>query len=401
MRFNYQARTKKGEIQRGTIEASSEEAAVALLQQYALIVTMLEETGKQPFFAKKIEISIISKKDIVIFSRQLSLMFRSKVPLVQIFQTLAEQTKQTGFKEKILAMSQVVEGGTSLSQALSRYPNLFSSFYVSLVKSGEASGTLSESLDYLADHLEREYFISSKIIGAMIYPILVLLMVIGVLGLMVYVIIPQLAEVLEETGEQLPTLTLIVIAFADFIRSWGWLLIIFLIILAIFLFQYIKTPSGRKILHKIFLRIPLINSFLKMIYVSRFAENLATLIKGGLSISRALEITSDVVGNEVYREAISEIRNDVRRGEKMSRLLSEQSWLFPPILIQMVVVGEETGTLGQTLMNVTDFYQKEIERSTDALLKIIEPLLVLVMGLIVGILMVAMLMPIYRITAVS
>ena len=401
MKFNYQARTKDGEIQTGLVEASSSDAALTLLQSYGLIITALETEESRPFYAREIKIFYrVSQKDIVMFTRQLSLMFKSRIPMVQILQTLAEQTNNSFFRDKILAITQMVEGGTVLSEALANYPEAFSSYYVNLIKSGEASGTLAEGLEYLADHIEREYELMAKIKAAMYYPIFVFVAMIGVTMLMAYFIIPHIAEILEEGGTELPFITIMVIRVADFLRNWGWALLLVFIALIILWLRHIKTPSGKKLWHRIILRIPLIKSLLKMIYINRFSENLATLIRGGLPISRALEITGDTVGNESYREVIYQVRNDVRRGENISRLLRENPVLFPPVLTQMVMVGEKTGTMEQSLMNVVRFYQAEIARNTDALIKFLEPLLVLFLGAMVAFLIAALFIPLYKIPAV-
>ena len=400
MKFTYQARTKKGEVQTGQVQASSKEAALNLLQRHGLVITFLEEAEEAPFYTKKIRLfERISKKDIVNFSRQLSLMFKSRIPLLQALQALSEQTKNRSFMEKITAISQEVEGGTPFSQALSHYPKLFSSFYVSMIKAGEASGTLSESLEYLADHLEKEYFLSSKIKGAMIYPVLVLTVVVGVLIMMVYFVIPQLSTVFQSSQQELPLLTKAVLGFSAFARAWGWLLLVLFAGLIVFLLRYIKTPSGKLTWHRFLLRLPFIGSFLKIMYLSRFSENLSTLVKGGLPISQSLEITSEIVGNQVYKEAVLDIRNEVRKGERISKQLERYTDLFPPILVQMVIVGEKTGTLDQSLMNVVKFYQKEIDRNLDNLLSILEPVMVLFLGGIVALLMAAVLMPIYKMTS--
>jgi len=401
MKFNYQARTKEGEMQTGSVEASSGEGALTLLQNYGLTVTLLEQAEKEAFYKKDIlAFRGVSGKDVVVFSRQFSIMFKSRIPLVQVLQTLAEQTSKSSFREHILTMAQEVEGGTSLSQALAHHPNIFSPFYINLVKSGEASGTLSESLDYLADHLEREYFLVSRIRAALIYPAVVLVVFVAVLVLMAYFIIPQLAEVLLGTGQELPAITVAVIYSADFIRSWGWALMLFFIAFLIVLFRYIKTPAGKTVWDRFVLHVPLVKTLLKMIYVSRFAENLATLTRGGLPISQALEITGNVIGNESYKKVIFGVRNDVRKGETISRLLRENPFLFPPMLTQMVMVGEQTGTLEESLMNVVRFYRGEIERSTESFVRILEPLLVIFLGGIVGLLVAALFIPLYRIPTV-
>ncbi len=398
MRLNYQARTKKGEIQTGTIEATSREAAITLLQKYGLYVTFLEEVKTPPIYARRIKIfERISRKDVVLFSRQLSIMFASEVPLVEALEVLASQIENPDFKEKILKLSEEVEGGTSLSGALSHFPEIFSPFYIAMVKAGEVSGKLSESLSYLADHLEREYHLHSKMKGAMIYPSLIVFVVLLVLTLMIFFVIPKLTEVLKETGQELPAITKAVMGFTDFLRSQGWILILGFIALIIFIFRYYKTKEGKKFFDKTFLKLPLVGSFLKMVYLSRFAENLSTLISGGLSITRSLEITAEIVGNTVYKEIIFQTRDEVRKGEPISSVLARFPEAFPPVFTQMTLVGEKTGTLDKTLMNIVDFYRKEVDRSIDNLLSILEPALIIFLGLIVGGLMASILLPLYRV----
>ncbi|MBI2450405.1 MAG: type II secretion system F family protein [Candidatus Nealsonbacteria bacterium] len=401
MRFNYQGRTKIGDIQTGIVEASSREAALDLLQRSGFFVTFLEEAAGQPFFSKKITLfGGVSKKDLVIFSRQLSLMFEARISLVQSLQTLSQQTKKQEFKEKILMLAQDVEGGAPFSQALGRFPKLFSSFFINMVKSGEASGGLSGSLNYLADHLEKEYQLSSKLKGAIIYPALIVAVAMGVLAMMMLFIIPNLSKVLVETGQDLPFLTKVVIGLSDFSRQFGWLVFIILTIFLFFAFRYFKTAAGSAFADRIMLRIPIIGQFLKTIYISRFAENLSTLISGGIPITQALEITGDVVGNDIYREKILEIKESVRQGQEMSGVLKKNPEHFPPLLAQMVLIGEKTGTIDKSLMNVVDFYRKEVERSIDTILSLIEPILIIFLGLAVAGLMGSVLLPLYKMTSI-
>lgn len=399
MKFTYQARSKDGQIQAGKVEASSREAALILLQKGNLFVTSLEQIEQKPFYARNIKLfSGTSKKDIVNFSRQLSLMFKSKIPLVQSLRAIVEQTKKGDLRERILEVSHEVEGGTPFSQALSAHPKLFSAFYISMIKAGEASGTLSESLNYLADHLEREYHMTSKIQGAMIYPIMILFVVVGVLGMMMFFVIPSMTKVLTETGQELPAVTKAVIALSSFLRTWWWLM--FLVLgggLTLF-FRYIRTIRGKQIKDKVLLRVPFVGQFLKMTYVSRFAENLSTLITGGLPISQALDIVGEVIGNDIYRNIVMEVKEEVGRGEKISKTLTRYLDEFPPILTQMVAVGEKTGTLDQSLMNVVGFYREELNRGIDNLLGIMEPLMVVFLGGVVGGIMAAILLPLYKMT---
>lgn len=400
MKFNYQARTEKGEVRAGAIEASSRETAIGLLQKHGLYVTVLEESKEAPIYAKRIKFfERVSVKEIVLFSRQLAIMFTSKVSLVESLRTLANQTKNADFKEKILKISEEVEGGTSFSLALSKYPKIFSSFYVAMVKAGETSGKLSESLNYLADHLEREYYLMGKIRGAMVYPSLIIFVALSVLILMTVFVIPHLSKVLEESGAELPAVTKVVINLSKFLRTWGWILFLMLAALIVFLFRYSKTKTGKDLFDRFFVGLPGLGGFLKMVYLSRFAENLSTLVSGGIPVAQSLEICANIVDNVVYREIILKARDEVRKGEAISQVLIRYPKEFSPMFIQMTLVGERTGTLDKTLLNLVSFYQKETGRSLEDLLGILEPLLIVFLGLGVGGLMAAILMPLYRMSS--
>ncbi|MDP3995987.1 MAG: type II secretion system F family protein [bacterium] len=396
MNFNYQARTSKGDVHTGQIEASSKEAAATLLQRRGLYVTFLE-AATLPIYARRITLfEKIGRKDLALFSRQLSIMFKSKVPLIEALEVLSSQTKNISFKEKIFKISEKVEGGISFSQSLAIYPKIFTPFYIAMVKSGEVSGKLSEVLNYLADHQEREYNLTSRAKGALIYPSLIVLVIILVIVLMVVFVIPNLVGVLEAGGQELPAATKAIIALSDFTRSWGWLVLIMAIALIVLTIRYYATKEGKALFDKISLRLPIFGSFLKKIYISRFAENLSTLIAGGLPIVQSLEVVGDIIGNIPYKEAILTARDEVRKGEMISSTLSQFPDLFTPVFLQMVLVGEKTGTIDTTLVNIVDFYQKEVDRSIDAIIGILEPALIVFLGVVVGGIMMAVLMPIYQ-----
>ena len=400
MKYNYQARTKKGEVQTGIVEASSREAAIVLLRKYGLYVTILEEATALPIYAKRLKLfEGITHQDIVLFSRQLSIMFKSKVPLVESLNVLSGQTRNLDLKERILDLSEDVEGGTSFSGALSRHPEIFSSFYISMVKAGEVSGTLSESLEYLADHLEREYHLTSKIRGALLYPALIVVVVLLVIAMMIFFVIPNLSEVLIGSGSELPTATKIVINSAAFLRKFGWVLGLVILLVIFAVFRYYRSQKGKKFFDGLFLKIPVIGPFLKTINLALFAENLSTLISGGLPIASALQTVGEIVGNSRYKEVIFEARDRVRKGETISSVLSAAPEVFPPVFVQMTLVGERTGTLDSTLMNIVNFYKKEIDRTIDNLLSILEPLLIVILGVVVAGLMLAILLPLYQMVA--
>jgi type IV pilus assembly protein PilC len=398
MKFNYQVRTKDGEVQIGVIEAASREAALNLLQKHKFYVTFLKEIETKPFFSKKIDLfkKRASRKDVVIFTRQLSILFKSGVPLPESLLALANQAENPEMRETISKIEEEIEGGAALSQAFSRYPRLFVPFYVNMIKSGEAVGKLSETLSYLAEHLEREHTLNSKIRGAMIYPLFVLVVFFIISVVMVFFVFPNFSLLLSEMGEELPLITKAVMGAANFARTSGWTIFIVLLVLFFFLIRYSRTKEGKALSDRVFLRTPIIKDFLKKIYLSRFAENFATLISGGLPIVRALEITGDIVGNDVYKSIIAQTREGVKRGETMSSVLRRYPEYVPPFFVQMAVVGEKSGRIEEALSNTIDFYQAEVDKSLDNLTSLLEPIMIVFLGLIVAGLVAAVIMPLYQ-----
>lgn len=396
MKYFYQARSKDGKIETGTVEASSEEAAALLLQKYGIYVTSLKEkTSKVLFFKKLWFLEKVSKKDLAIFSRQLAVMLQSRVSVTQSLNSLANQIKKQSFKSKIIKISQLVEEGTPLSGAFSEFPDIFSVFYINLIKTGEASGEISKSLYYLSNHLEREYDIASQIKGAMIYPIFVIGVLVVVILIVMFVVMPKLVDLLKETTANPPIFTLMMISFYSFLMHWGWILMLGFIALIIFIFYYFKTKEGKKNYDQIALRIPAIGSFLKKIFLIRFAENISTLIEAGVSINSALKITKETVDNFVYKEIISETEKRVSEGEKMSSVLIRYPNYIPPFVVQMVQVGEEIGRLDKNLMEIVNFYQKEVKRSVDIFTAMLEPILIIFLGIVIAFLAVSVLSPLY------
>jgi len=396
MKFNFQARTKEGKLRKGVVEASSKDAALAMLQDSGLIVTSLEEKPL-PFYLR--EIGFLQKAgptDLMLFVRQLAVMFRSKVPLTEALDTLSRQTKKRSFGEKIRKIKEEVEAGSPLSYALSRYPSVFSTFFVAVVRAGEASGKLSESLDYLADYLERSYEFSNKIKSAMTYPAFILFFALIIIGLMLTFVLPQLATTLRAGGKELPAITVFVLGAGDFFRN-NFLILIFSLFLLFFVsFHFLKTSVGKKVFDRVILELPLIGGLVKKTYLVRVSENLSTLILSGLPITRALKITADVVGNEEYRKAILNAQAAVKRGGTISAAFSNYPDIFPPVFVQMTIVGERTGTLDSTLMNLVNFYQKEINRAVNSLLSLMEPILLICLGLGVAVFAIAVFVPIYQ-----
>jgi type IV pilus assembly protein PilC len=398
MQLNYQARTKEGEIKLGTIEASSREAALDLLEKYGLFATFLEEIKVVPIYQRKIKLfERIPRGEIVSFTRQTAILFKSRIPVVEIFYTLGKQTKNQLFKQKIMDIAESVEGGSSLSAALAHHPKIFNQFFVSIVKSGEVSGELPEVLDYLADHLERDHDFQSKIIGAMIYPVLVLLVVFVVMAAMFLYVIPKLGGVVKEMGVEPPLVTKIVLSMSVFYQKWWLILTVIFIILIIWIFRFAKSQQGKKIFDKSFLRFPIIGDFIQKVALTRFAENLATLISGGVPIAQSLEITADIVGNDVFKTIILEARDGVKKGETISSILEKYPQIVPPLFTQMTLVGERAGQVSPALKNIVSFYRKDVDRKLENFVAFLEPLMIIFLGIVVAGLMVSVLMPIYQI----
>ncbi len=398
MKFIYQAKDQKGKIETGTIEASSKEAAAALLRKYNITVVSLKE-AKPSFFAfgKKKFAKKISKKDLAIFSRQLAVMLDARVPVVQSLLTLAAQSSNTSFREVLSRLVELVEEGNTLSEAFSAFPKIFDVFYINLIRSGEASGKISESLYYLGDHLEREYDITGRIKGALVYPAVVLAVFVVVIIIVMTFVMPKLISLMAEMGGEVPLMTRILIGFYQFFLSYGWIILLAFMGLIIFLVYYFRTEEGRKVYDRIIFKVPFINSFLEKIFLIRFAENLSTLIMAGLPITRALKITQDTIGNEVYKEIVFTAEKNVSEGEKISAALVRYPERVPAFVVQMVKVGEETGKLSFTLNEIVNFYQKEIKRMVDNFMTLIEPILIIFLGIMILILAVSVISPLYGI----
>jgi type IV pilus assembly protein PilC len=397
MKFFYQARTKEGDIKSGIIEASSRETALSLLQKLGYYVTYLREQEQKPIYAKEITLfQRVSLKDLYVFSYQLSILLNSKVPIVESLLTLAFQTKNRILKEIIVDISKEVEAGTSLSKALLKYPEVFSQFYIAMVKAGESAGKLPLIFNSLANHLEREYNLKGKITTMMIYPSLILFVFLAVSGLLIFTILPSFEQIFIENNAQIPFITKTLLSFGKFTRENFLLLLSVLGTITFFIYSFSRTKEGKKIFDKIFLKLPILGQILKQINLSMFSQNLSTLISAGLTITEALEIVGEIVGNDVYKEAISEIKEGVKKGEKISSISSLYPYLFTPLFNQIVLIGEKTGTLSNSLSLVSDFYQKEVERAIENFLKILEPLLIIIMGGLVGGLMLSLFLPLYN-----
>lgn len=399
MRFDYEAKTKQGQLQSGAIEASSREAAIDVLQRHDLIILKLQTETETPILSKRIRFfEGVKNKDMVVFLRQLSTLFGSRVPLVESLQILAGQTTNHYFQSVILDLAKELQGGKALSQAMSKYPKVFSGFYISMIKSGEVSGKLEEIFDYLAESMERQYTLNSKVFNALIYPAIVLIVfILIIIGMFVFVL-PNLKTMLTESGQELPFVTKIVFGISDIMINYGLWILPVILVLAVWLGRYIlNTDEGKLFVDKLKLKMPIFGILFQKIALSRFSDSLSTLVAGGLPIVQAIEITSDVVNNLEYKNILLKTADQVKKGFTISSILKLYPDVIPPMVSQMLFVGEETGRLESVLRKVAKFYSDETSRTLDTLVTLIEPLLVVFLSGFVFILIAAVLIPFYSI----
>ncbi len=396
--FKYQAQDAGGHIKRGQIVSLSENEATVKLNKKDLIVTGLTDVTNTTLSKFTRLIAPIKTKDLVIFSRQFSVMISANVPVVESLLILIDQTDNISLRSMVSEIAFEVDGGAFLSDALAKRPRIFSEFFINIIRSGETSGKLDEVLTYLADEMEKSYDIASKIKGAMIYPIFIICALFGVgIVLMVYVI-PNLTAILTETGAQLPLSTRLVIGTSDFLRNYAILIIAALIALIIGAKLYLKTYTGRRNLDIIKLRMPIFGKLFKYIYLMRFSRSLSTLLKGGVTITRSLEIVAAVVGNIIYKELILETLESINDGNPFSMVFEASSYV-PKMVPQMISVGEKTGKIDAVLDRITDFYTRESSNMLDNLSKLMEPLIMVLMGVGVGIMVAAVLLPMYNLAS--
>lgn len=396
--FKYKAETPNKKIKNGTIVGLSDNEVILKLRKKDLNVISLVETTNN-FETKFLKfINPISTKDLVIFSRQFSVMISANVPVVESLLILIDQTDNISLRDMVSDIAFEVDSGAFLSDAFSKRPNIFSDFFVNIVRSGESSGKLDEVLEYLADEMEKNYDMVGKIKGAMIYPLFIITSLVGVgVVLMVYVI-PNLTTILTETGATLPLSTRIVIGASNFLKNYLVLIIIFLIGFGIAARYYLKTHTGKRQFDMIKLRMPIFGKLFKYIYLMRFTRSLATLLKGGVTITKSLEITADVVGNMIYRELILDTLESINDGNPLSQVM-ENSDYVPKMVPQMISVGEKTGKIDVVLDRITGFYTRETTNMLDNLSKLMEPLIMVLMGVGVGIMVSAVLMPMYNLAS--
>ncbi|MBP6948612.1 MAG: type II secretion system F family protein [Candidatus Pacebacteria bacterium] len=402
MLYHYTSLAQDGKTIEGDIEGMSLDNAISLLQKKGITVVSIVEKnneenddifGNIKLFKKK-----ITTKDIVVFSRQVATLFQAGVSALKAFRLLAQENENETLQEQLIGVSDDIEGGVSLSEALSRRPELFSNFYVNMVKAGEESGKLNEVFLFLADYLDREYEMSQKIKKALTYPAFVIgTFFVIMIGMLTFVI-PKMTALFAESEAKLPTVTVVVVFISNlFVKYWA---VSFptIAVLAFIFYKWSKTEDGATTLDDFSTKVPVLKTLQQRIFLQRFADNMNTMLSNGVPIVKALDITASIIENRVYKQVAQRVSQKVQVGKSLSKSLYEEP-LVPNILVQMVHIGEETGELGYILKNLAEFYRRELETTIDTMIGLIEPAMIVSLGLGVGVLVSAVLLPMYSMSS--
>ncbi len=400
--FTYKGLSKKGEKVSGDIDADTRDGAIEILHQRDVIITSLVDKAEGGAGLNK-SISFFSKvpvKEVVFMARQIATLFEAHVSANKAFSLIAEQAENQILKTQLRSVTNDLASGISISQSLSQYPETFSSFFVNMVKSGEETGKLSETFIFLADYMERQYELNRKIKSALIYPAFVIAVFLGVMVLMFTFILPKLGKMITESGQPIPVYTQIILKISDLFVNYGLFVLIFFIICITTFIIFLKKPSGKIWLDNLKIKVPAIKTLFHKLYLARIADNLDTMLSAGIPIIRTLEVTSAVVSNRVYENIIKDVSEQVKSGVSLANAFAKHTEI-PSMLSQMIRVGEETGMLGQVLKTLGKFYSREVDQAVDTIVSLIEPAMIVLLGVGVGTLLVSVLVPIYNISMSS
>lgn len=393
--FKYRAKDQQGKTVSATLEAKDKESLVDLLRKKELIIISVEEAKGRPL--KVTGKAKVKMDDLVIFSRQLATMVDSGIPLVQALDVLAEQIQKPGFQTVVAGLRDNIETGSSLSEALSRHPGIFSALFVNMVRAGESSGMLDDILERLADYLEKTNALQRKVKSSFIYPGLVVSMAIIITSVLIFKVVPTFKGIFDTLGGELPMITQMLIAFSNFARRAAPLLLVALFLLGFSLRRVARTKKGRMQLDRTMLRLPIVGLLLRKVAIARFSRTLSTLVKSGVPILNSLEIVARTSGNKVIEAAVDQVRTNIREGENIAEPLA-RSGVFPPMVTRMIGVGEQTGELEKMLAKISDFYEEQVDIAVSGLTSLIEPIIIVFLGVVVGGIVAAMFLPIFKIT---
>jgi len=399
MLFKYKIVDQEGKETEGRIDAISEEIAISSLQNRGFVISHIKEVGKGGLFGFNFSFfERVSNKDIVILSKQIASLFGAQVSALRVFRLLADETENRVLGRTLKQVSDDIQGGNSISVSLSKHPKVFSEFYVNMVKSGEESGNLNEAFLYLAEHLDKSFELMSKAKNALIYPVFVIIVFIVVMILMFVMVVPKISAILADSGQELPFLTKMVINISEFFVTYGIFVLIILVVGGFFFFRFSRTKAGRLSIDRFKLTVPYIGNLYKKMYLARICGNMNTMLASGIPVVKAVETASTVVDSAVYEELLDNAAQSIKTGSSVSNAMVGDGEI-PNIMIQMIKIGEETGGLNEILETLSKFYEREVTGAVDMLVGMIEPAMIVLLGIGVGGLLAAILMPIYNLSS--
>jgi type IV pilus assembly protein PilC len=393
--FVWKGKNRFGAFQEGALIADTRDAAVATLRRQNIQVTSVREKGREVRLLPRIPRRVGAKR-LAIFTRQFSVMLDAGLPLVQCLEILGEQEEHKTFAQTIQQVRSDVETGSSLADAMRKHPITFNNLYTSMIAAGETGGILDIILQRLSTYIEKAYKLQSQVKSAMIYPVTVLTIAAGVVMIILWKVIPVFSQLFAGLGADLPFLTRVVVAASHFIGRFGWLIILGVIAIYMLIRRYHRTENGRRVIDGLMLKIPVVGMLIRKIAVARFCRTLATLTASGVPILEGLEITARTSGNAIIEDSIMAVRKAVEEGKTISGPLAETK-VFPPMVVQMINVGEQTGALDQMLSKIADFYEDEVDTAVAGLMKLLEPVMIVILGGVIGTIVTAMYLPMYSI----
>jgi len=399
MIFSYVAKNEKGIELKGQMEASSEEEAGKILSSKKMFVVSLKNEEKQFLGNITLFKSKVSLKEKIIFTKELAMMIRSGLPLVDALEALKEQTESITLAKAVTDISNDIKGGATLSHSLSKFPKIFPNVYISITASGEKSGQLDEVLDRLAEQLQKDYDLISKVKNAITYPVVIVVALLGIMILMLTFVVPKMKSIFTEMGVELPLITRMLLNTSDFVLQYWYIVIIALVGIFLLLKLWSNSGSGGYLLDKIKIKIPIFGALVVKVYMARFTRTMATLVASGLPMLEIVKTVKEVVGNHVYSPLFDQVYKDIESGVPLSQALKKHEE-FPIMIAQMISTGEKSGKIDFVLFNVADFYDKEVEATTNNLTALIEPILILVIGAGVGVAIASVILPMYSLVNV-
>jgi type IV pilus assembly protein PilC len=403
MLFTYKAIDTTNVQREGTVQAPTIDAAITAVQKRGYTLLSIDEVRANQGLAGLMQVKFsffksISNKDIVIFSRQIATLFQAQVSPLRIFGLLSAEVENEQLRIVLGKIVEDLQGGNSISRSLAAHPDVFSPFYVNLVRAGEESGSLEKSFNYLADYLDRQYEVAAKARNALVYPAFVVTIFFAVMGLMLTLVIPSIAKILTDAGQELPIYTRIVIGLSNFMVDYIGVILVLLSFGGVGFWRFSKTSVGKRAIDEFIISVPYLGDLQRKLVLTRICDNMSTMLSSGISIVQAIEVTSDVVDNLVYKEILQSALLEVKGGRSFADSISEYSEI-PGVLVQMCKVGEETGSLANILTTLSNFYRREVNNAVDSLIGLIEPAMIVMLGLGVGVLLASVLMPIYNLTS--